>query len=96
MAQHYPPEFRAEAVRLVRDDGLTITEVAQDLGCARQSVMNWVEQAEIDAGKRDGLSTTLRRRVRVLEQEREILKKPQPGSPRRPTRPHRVLRVHAG
>lgn len=82
MGQHYPPEFRAEAVRLVREDGLTITEVARDLGCARQSVMNWVEQAEIDSGKRDGLTTTerdelraLRRRVRVLEQEREILKK---------------------
>jgi transposase len=78
----YPPEFRAEAVRLVRQDGLSISRVARDLGCARQSVVNWVEQAEIDIGKREGLTTEereelrrLRRENRVLLQEREILKK---------------------
>lgn len=80
--RRYPPEFRSEAVRLVRHDGLSIAQVARDLGCARQSVVNWVEQAEIDDGAREGLTTQereelrqLRRENRVLRMEREILKK---------------------
>lgn len=78
----YPPEFRAEAVRLVREHGMKIAEVAGDLGCSTESVRNWVRQADIDAGDREGLKTAereelgrLRRENRVLRQEREILKK---------------------
>ncbi len=79
----YPPEFRAEAVRLVRTSGKLIREVAEDLGVSEQTLRNWVRQGELDDGLRsDGLTSSereelrqLRRRVRVLEQEREILKK---------------------
>ena len=79
----YPPEFRAEAVRLVRTGGKLIREVAEDLGVSEQTLRNWVRQGELDDGLRaDGLTSSereelrqLRRRVRVLEQEREILKK---------------------
>jgi transposase len=78
----YPPEFRAEAVRLVRSSGKLIREVAA-LGVSEQALRNWVRQGDLDAGRRtDGLTSSeleelrqLRRRVRVLEQEREILKK---------------------
>jgi transposase len=79
----YPPEFRAEAVRLVRSSNKLVREIAQDLGVSEQALRNWLRQAELDEGYRaDGLTSseqeelrTLRRKVRVLEEQREILKK---------------------
>ena len=79
----YPPEFREEAVRLVREGGKSMGHVAKDLGIADQSLRNWVKQTELDAGRRtDGLTNEeraelrrLRRENRVLREEREILKK---------------------
>lgn len=78
----YPPEFRAEAVRLVRESGKPMKVIAQDLGIALESLRKWVRQAEIDAGEREGLTTQereelqrLRREVKILREEREILKK---------------------
>lgn len=78
----YPPEFRAEAVRLVRTSGKTLKEIAADLGVSTESLRKWVRQADIDAGRREGLTTAereelqrLRRENRLLREEREILKK---------------------
>ena len=78
----YPPEFRAEAVRLARSPGNTIRQVARDLGVAAESLRRWVIQAEIDRGGSPGLTTDeraeltrLRRENRTLRMEREILKK---------------------
>jgi transposase len=78
----YPPEFRLEAVRLVREGGVPVPRAAADLGVAPQTIKNWAYQTEIDTGLREGVTTDerdelrhLRRRVRVLEQEKEVLKK---------------------
>ena len=79
----YPPEFRAEAIRLVKSGGRDPEQLARDLGCSAQAIRNWVRQADLDAGQRqDGLTTTereelahLRRENRVLRDEREILRK---------------------
>lgn len=77
----YPEEFRREAVELVRS-GRSMRDVAESLGVSAQTLRNWSKQIDVDAGRREGLSsddqeelTKLRRRVRVLEQEREILQK---------------------
>ncbi|MGH3019877.1 MAG: IS3 family transposase [Gaiellaceae bacterium] len=78
----YPPEFRREAVALYARTDRTLGEIAADLGVSRESLRLWVQQAQIERGERDGLTgdereelRELRRRVLLLEQEREILKK---------------------
>ena len=77
----YPEEFRREAVELVAG-GRSIADVARSLGVSQQTLRTWSKNVEVDAGRREGLTAEdkeelkqLRRRVRVLEQEREILKK---------------------
>ncbi len=81
-AKPYPPEFRREAIELVRVTGRSIPQVAHELGIAIQTLRNWINQAEVDVGEREGLSrderselNELRKRVRTLEMEKEVLKK---------------------
>lgn len=77
----YPEQFRREAVQLVRD-GRSVADVAQSLGVSQQSLRSWARRAEADRGARpQELSSAereelreLRKRVRRLEQERDILK----------------------
>jgi transposase len=78
----YSPEFRAEAVRLARQPGHSIRQIAQDLGVANESLRRWMLQTAIDRGDTPGLTTDeraelvrLRRENRTLRIEREILKK---------------------
>ena len=79
----YTPEFKAEAVQLVRSatDKLA-SQIARELGVSDNALRSWVKQAQIDQGERGGLTTEereelskLRKEVKVLRQEREILKK---------------------
>ena len=78
----YPREFRADAVRLYKTSGESLVTISTELGIATESLRNWIKQGDLDSGKRkDGLTTeergeltSLRRKVRVLEQERDILK----------------------
>lgn len=77
----YPPEFRHKVLELVRS-GRSVNGVASEFEIARQTIMNWLKQDEIDAGRREGVTTEeqleirrLKKRVRELEIEREILKK---------------------
>ncbi len=77
----YSEEFRREAVRLLRRGDRTVPELARDLGCSPQSLRKWSQQLDVDEGRRDGLSSDeraelagLRREVRTLTEEREILR----------------------
>ena len=78
----FTPEFKAQTVDLVRTSGKSAAEVCRDLDLTETAVRRWVAQAEIDAGRREGLTTAereeltqLRKEVRVLRQERDILAK---------------------
>ena len=62
----YPPEFRPEAVRLVRSSGKALKETAADLGVSTESLRKWVRLAEIDAGEREGLATAEREELQRL------------------------------
>jgi transposase len=84
MPRHpYTPEFKAEAVRLATAGDQSVAKTARDLGVGIDSLHAWIKQAQLDAGTRhDGLTTEekeeltrLRREVRTLREEREILKK---------------------
>lgn len=69
-------------MRLMRSSGKPLARISRELDVSEQTLRNWRKQQEIDEGEREGMSTEereelsrLRRRVRVLEQEKEILRK---------------------
>ncbi len=80
----FSAEYKAEVVELIRTSGKSIGAVSRDLDLTETAVRAWVRQAEVDAGRgpagalttaeRDELAQ-LRKRVKTLEMEREILKK---------------------
>lgn len=78
----YPAEYRARMVDLVRS-GREPEELAKEFEPSAESIRNWVKQADQDEGLRqDGLTTDeraelrrLRREVKILREEKEILKK---------------------
>jgi len=85
MSHHdpYPPEFRAEAIRLVRTSGKPLAQIGRELQVTTETLRHWSKQADLDDGVRhDGLTTEeteevrrLRREVKTLREEREILVK---------------------
>lgn len=78
----FPPEFRREAVKLMRDSDKPVSQLAKDLGVSEQTLRKWRAQAQVDTGEREGLTSEqlqelrrLRRENRTLQMEREVLKK---------------------
>src|SRR5262245_16411329 len=96
----YPAELKARLVGLVRA-GRNPEELATKFEPTAQAIRNWVRQADLDAGRRqDGLATEerkelrrLRREVKVLREEREILKKTAAWFARETARSCRRIRV---
>jgi len=82
MPRPHPPEFRQRAVELARLREKPVSKIAEDLGIAESCLRNWMKQADIDDGRRNGLSTDeraelaqLRRDLRTAKMEIEILKR---------------------
>lgn len=78
----YPAELRERAVRLVFEqrpqyasEWAAIQSIAAKMGFKGETLRVWVRQAERDAGKRDGLTTTEKERVKELERENRELKR---------------------
>ena len=80
----FTTEFKAEAVRLVRESGKSVPRVARELDLTETALRSWVRQGDIDVGQgTPGALTTaereelgyLRRENRTLQMERDILKK---------------------
>lgn len=71
----YPIELRHRAVRLVIEQGCSISQVASDIGIRYELLRRWVRQAEADAGERQDLrSTEEQKRITALERENQELR----------------------
>ena len=82
MPKAYPQEFREDVVRIARLGELTYAQIARDFGISETCVSNWVRKADIEDGKRPGTTDAeaaelreARKRIRILEQENEILRR---------------------
>jgi transposase len=80
----YPREFRDDVVRVARDrgPGVTVEQIAKDFGVHPMTLFKWLRQAEIDEGVKPGVSgggsaelREARRRIKLLEQENEVLRR---------------------
>ncbi|MGH8880849.1 MAG: transposase [Stackebrandtia sp.] len=84
MPKPYPKEFRADVVRVARnrDPEQTIRQIADDFGVSETCLQNWLRKADVEDGKRPGVTAEewretrdLKKRVRLLEQENEVLRR---------------------
>jgi len=80
--KRYSPEVRERAIRMVfehqhehESQWATIQSISSKIGCTAETLRRWVRQSEIDQGKRGGVSTSDRERLKELERENRELKR---------------------
>ena len=78
----FSPEVRERAVRMVQEHRgeypslwAAIESIAPKIGCVPQTLHEWVKREEVDAGQRDGLTTSERERLKQLERENKELRR---------------------
>ena len=81
-AKKYSPEVRERAVRMVfehqgeyESQWAAMASIAEKIGCTAESLRKWVRQAERDQGRKPGLTTDERERLKVLERENKELRR---------------------
>ena len=82
VAKPYPKEFRDDVVAVARQGQSSLKQIAKDFGISEGSLANWMKQADIEDGRRPGLTDAdrdelreLKKRNRLLEQENEVLRR---------------------
>ena len=82
VAKPYPKEFRDDVVAVARQGQSALKQIAKDFGISEGSLANWMKQADIEDGRRPGLTDAdraelreLKKRNRLLEQENEVLRR---------------------
>lgn len=82
MPKAYPKEFRDDVVAIVRRREVPFAQVAKDFGISETCVQKWVKRAEIEDGMTPGVTASelaenreRKKRVRLLEQENEVLRR---------------------
>jgi transposase len=78
----FSPEVRERAVRMVFEHGgeyasrwEAFCSIAEKIGCSGETLRKWVQQSEVDAGRRGGLTSDERARLKELERENRELKR---------------------
>ena len=78
----FPQEVRERAVRMVFDHGSeygseweAICSIAEKIGCSAETLRKWVRRTEVDAGRRSGLTSEERDRIKALERENRELRR---------------------
>jgi len=80
--KRYSDAFKAEAVKLVKEQGRSLTQAAKELGISASGLGRWIEKDDVENGRREGLTASekaeireLKRENKILRMERDILKK---------------------
>ena len=82
MPRPHPKEFRDDVVAVARKGEAPLSEIARDFGISESCLRNWLAKADVEDGRRPGVSAAdsaelreLKRRNRLLEQENEVLRR---------------------
>ena len=77
----FSPEVRERAVRMVLEHGgdyptrwAAVESIAAKIGCAAQTLHEWIKKAEVEAGKRAGVPAEVTEKLKVLERENRELR----------------------
>ncbi len=82
MPKAHPKEFRDDVVAIARRGEAPISQIAKDFGISDSCLRNWLQAADVEDGKRPGVTASesaelreAKKRVRLLEQENEVLRR---------------------
>lgn len=78
----YSASFKAGAVRLVREQGRSVTQACKELGISDTALRRWLDETDVESGRKEGLTAAekaeireLKRELQTVRMERDILKK---------------------